>query len=289
MNVNQTYQPMTNVPQQAPVQQAPVPQQQIAPVTVLPQQAPQTTPWGAPAVAPTQQVAPIAQPTILPVAPVVAPVAPVVAPTAPVAPAAADGAREQIATFLKTANLNATQVEQEVAALGKPTDSTIKILVDKHGQATTNLILNQISQLAATATASKAALVTMQHDMVAKAFEGVTTQTPAESWTELMTWSRTNIDAGTRTNLNAMLAAGDFQAKQAIDYMINNLKAAQGMEQHGQLLNGDNKVGAPAGTGSLSASAYFREMETVVAKYGYESPERNALDARRTRSAAAGV
>lgn len=198
--------------------------------------------------------------------------------------AVATEARSQVEGFLKTAGIQASQVEQEIAALGGLSDATKKALVDKHGAATANLIFNQINSIAQAEQARGQQLQQMQWDMVGEAFKGVTEQTPQESWNELLTWSRENIDQDTRRELNSMMRAGGFQAKQAVKYMIDTLKSKQGMEQHGQLLNGDNLNQAQSGNTELSASAYSRELDKVVAKHGYDSPERRALDARRNAS-----
>lgn len=191
--------------------------------------------------------------------------------------------RKQVESFLKTAGISASQVEQEVIALGSISEGTKKALVDKHGEATTNLIVNQINSIAQAQQAAETALIKLQHDTVAEAFKGVTEQSGEQTWNELVGWARTNIDAETRTSINAMLKAGGFQAKQAIQFMVDTFKTKNGVEQNGQLLNGGN-LSEQSGGAELSASAYSKELEKVVAKHGYDSPERKALDQRRLRS-----
>ncbi|APD18161.1 hypothetical protein [Vibrio phage JSF7] len=195
-----------------------------------------------------------------------------------------DTAIAQVESFLKTAGISREQVEQEIEAFGKLTDGTKRALKEKHGAATANLIEGQVNMIAAQIMAKEAKLEQMQHNMVAEAFKGVTTQTPAESWMELLTWARTNIDVNTRAALNRMMQSSEFEAKQAVQYMIDALKQKQGVSQQGQLLNGDGAQGLGGGGDTLTASQYARELEAIVAKHGYESNERKQLDARRLRS-----
>ncbi|QMP18291.1 hypothetical protein phiV141_32 [Vibrio phage phiV141] len=191
--------------------------------------------------------------------------------------------RAQVEGFLKVAGIQASQVEQEVIALGGISEGTKKALVDKHGEATTNLIVNQINSIASAQKASEQQLATMQHTMVQEAFAGVTDQSGEQTWNELIGWCRTNVDVETRTSLNNMMKAGGFQAKQAIEFMVNTFKQKNGIEQTGQLLNGANEQGSSTNT-ELTASTYSRELEKIVAKHGYDSPERKALDAQRMQS-----
>lgn len=191
--------------------------------------------------------------------------------------------RAQVEGFLKVAGIQASQVEQEVIALGGISEGTKKALVDKHGEATTNLIVNQISSIASAQKEAEQQLATMQHTLVQEAFAGVTDQSGEQTWNELLGWCRTNVDVETRTSLNNMMKAGGFQAKQAIEFMVSTFKQKNGVEQTGQLLNGANEQGSSTNT-ELTASAYSRELEKIVAKHGYDSPERKALDAQRMQS-----
>lgn len=191
--------------------------------------------------------------------------------------------RAQVESFLKVAGIQASQVEQEVIALGGISEGTKKALVDKHGEATTNLIINQINGIAQQQQQHEQQLVNMQHSMVEEAFKGMTDQSGEQTWNELIGWCRTNIEKDVRSDLNAMMKAGGFQAKQAIQYMVDTFKSKHGVEQTGQLLNGTNVNGTDNKT-ELSASAYSRELEKIVAKHGYDSPERKALDAQRLAS-----
>lgn len=191
--------------------------------------------------------------------------------------------RAQVESFLKVAGIQASQVEQEVIALGGISEGTKKALVDKHGEATTNLIINQINGIAQQQQQHEQQLVNMQHSMVEEAFKGMTDQSGEQTWNELLGWCRTNIEKDVRSDLNAMMKAGGFQAKQAIQYMVDTFKSKHGVEQTGQLLNGTNVNGTDNKT-ELSASAYSRELEKIVAKHGYDSPERKALDAQRLAS-----
>lgn len=219
-----------------------------------------------------------------------------VAPAAPVAPlqdlnttASTDTVevstevRAQVEGFLTTAKVSVDQVEQEIAVLGKVSDGTRKALVDKHGEATANLVLNQIDGLAAESKKQAAALQQLQLDTVAEAFKGVTEQSPQESWNELVGWARTNIDKDTRAQLNAMLKQGSFQAKQAIDYMINELRTKTGTDQQGTFLGGEAAGGSDT-SDLITASEYSRQLEVLVQKHGYNSPQVQALGAKREAS-----
>lgn len=253
----QPHQPQQQQPTyQPPLQQQQPQQPQYAPGTVITYDA-----NGQPVV-----TAPTATPTATP--------------TEPSVPSYAE-AEQQVTAFLKSAGVSADQVKQEMVAFGQLTEGTKKALVDKHGAATANLIMGNINQIAQGMQAQAAALETMQHNMVGEAFKGVTQQTPAESWNELLTWCRTNIDVSTRTQLNAMMQAGGFQAEQAIKYMIDTLKAKTGVEQHGAPVQADGSRGASAGVGDLDASTYAREHAAAVQKFGLNSPEVAALDQRR--------
>lgn len=191
--------------------------------------------------------------------------------------------RTQVEGFLTTAKVSVDQVEQEIAVLGKVSDGTRKALVEKHGEATANLVLNQIDGLAAESKKQAAALQQLQLDTVAEAFKGVTEQSPQESWNELVGWARTNIDKDTRAQLNAMLKQGSFQAKQAINYMINELRSKTGTEQQGQFVGGEAAGGTDT-SNLITASEYTRQLEVLVQKHGYNSPQVQALGAKREAS-----
>lgn len=196
--------------------------------------------------------------------------------------------RQQVEGFLKTANISTDQVEQEIRVLGKVSDATRKALVDKHGAATANLVLNQIDNISKSVQAQTASIHKMQLDMVQEAFKGQTDQPAETSWAELVTWSRENIDAGTRKELNAMMKSGGFQAKQAVQYMISQLQSKSGSEQKGDFLEGGQGTDA-SGAGLLSASEYASKLDEVVKKHGYDSPQARALQQQRLNSRKRGV
>ncbi|CAM0009563.1 head scaffolding protein [Vibrio phage K436] len=267
------------------------------------QQQQQQQPAGNPAGAPYQPQqpqggAPVAGQTFVQDAagnfvPVVAP-QPVQGQQAPVQPEQTQvqdfsDARQQVEGFLKTAGLSAAQVEQEFGALGTLTESSMKALVDKHGKATTNLLVQEMNRIAEGAKQQAAALETMQHNMVKEAFAGVTEQSGEDTWKELVGWARDNVDQQTRASINAMLKQGGFQAEQAIGFLVTQFKSKNGMEQTGQLVNGDNNQGGGQQGADLTRSEYAKQLDGLVQKHGYNSPEVNALNARREAAAKRGI
>lgn len=267
-------------------QQQPVGNPQGAPYQAQPVQT-----GNAPAANPVQQT--FVQDAAGNFVPVVAP-QPVQGQQAPVQPEQTQvqdfsDARQQVEGFLKTAGLSAAQVEQEFGALGTLTESSMKALVDKHGKATTNLLVQEMNRIAEGAKQQAAALETMQHNMVKEAFAGVTEQSGEDTWKELVGWARENVDHQTRESVNAMLKAGGFQAEQAIGFLVSQFKSKNGMEQTGQLVNGDNNQGGGQQGADLTRSEYAKQLDGLVKKHGYNSPEVNALNARREAAAKRGI
>ena len=194
----------------------------------------------------------------------------------------------QTAQFLRAAGVNQDQVNQELSVLGSVSDVTKKALKDKHGEAVANLVINSIQGEAAVARIKTD--TNNQHILahVQTALADLTQQSPAESFAELKTWAQTNVDVEVRKELNTMLGMGGFQASQAINYMVEKFREANGVSQHGTFIDGG--VGSTSvDQNLLTRSAYNLQLEELVNKHGYESREVEQLNAKRMAAIKRGI
>ena len=256
-------QPAINAQQQPPVQ-APVHQQGVVFVDANGQQVQPAAPAYAP-VPQTPQQAP---------APVSEPVVP-----------STGTAEAQVQVFLDKAGIQTAQVEQEIIAFGKLTDGTFKALVDKHGQATANLVANQISSIAASRTAVAGAAEKTILDTVQTSLADLTQQPAQESWTELKQWAGTNIDVDSRAELNSMMKQGGMQAKMAVEYIVGAYRKGNNVASPAALVDGEQ---TPAPGAPLDRKTYLRELDKAMIEFGEHSPQVQQLNARRTAALANG-
>ena len=281
-------------PQQQQFQQAPVQQpmqqpfQQPAPVQQQygqPVQQPVQQPYGQPV---DQQAQPVyGQPPIQ--APVQTPVPVQQAP----AVGTSDDAVKQISKFVSSAGLTPSQVEHEFTTFGGLTESTRQALVRKHGEGTTNLLVQSMQGIAQQTQAQQTQQNAAIYTQVETAFQGTATpgQTGQQSWNELAAWVKQNVDVNQRAAYNSMLTSKDpVQAQLAVDSMINTYKAANGVGQTADLITGD-QGGTTTATGveQMTVAEYSKQLDKLVEEHGYNSPQVAQLNATRDAARQRGI
>lgn len=180
---------------------------------------------------------------------------------------------------------------KEVAEYAKSNDGKVDFdthvaLVEKHGEAVADLIVEQIKGIHTERSAEASKRDQAVFDQVAEAFEGITTQTGEETWKELAGWAKENVSDEHRAEINKLLAQGGFAAKLAVQELTTAFKEAQGNRefQDAELLEAD--VPAKGDNGLITKSDYNRELNKLLSAghvYG-ESSEIKKLDTRRTKS-----
>ncbi len=211
---------------------------------------------------------------------------------APIAPAVTPmtGAEEQLTQFFNHADITSAQVEQELKAFGKLTDGTLKLLVDKHGEATANLVAQNMQAVYTQKVAANQANTNTVYALLKEQFSDMTEQTGAETYAELQTWAKQNLGNEQRQQIASMLNQGGLATELAVGQLVTLFKASNGVQQKASVLDGVN-VAPNAGTGSnLTVSQYADELAKLT-KTGvpYDSPQAELLKQRRNASRKRGI
>jgi hypothetical protein len=214
------------------------------------------------------------------------------APTPEVAPAAPQidmSVQEQVTSMVTEAGLDPKEVNRIVREDGM-TPAIFQALKEQHGEGIANLLKAQIGTIVAGNKSVAEANDKAVYDLVAESFEGTTEQTGAETWKELSTWAKTNVDTAQRAELNSLLNQGGMAAKLAAQELISVFKKSSDYTQDARLMQADSV--AESGTGKpLSKSDYDRDLR-VLLNAGHEygvSQEINNLDRRRMKAIARGM
>ena len=213
---------------------------------------------------------------------------PPVQPNQPSQVPAVSDAEQQVSVFLDQAGLTAAQVEQEYTVLGQVSATTRKALVDKHGEPTANLIVNQINSIATSRAQQSQASNQLVLNTVKEALSDLTQQDPSESFAELKTWAVANMSQEERNALNGMFDAGGVQAKLGVQHLVNAYKAGNGVSVKANLLEPNNANGSGSNS-ALDGATYYRELDKAVKEFGYDSQQVANLNARRERALASGI
>ena len=241
-----------------------------------------STPTGAAPVAPV--VDPVTAPVVAPVVdPVVAPV-----PTVTYKSSAA----LQLAEMVTAAGMNPSEVLKVVQGNeGKATPEIYAALSAKHGEGMAALLTGQMTQLHETNVSASTAADKAIFSQVEKAFEGVTKQTGEETFKELSTWAKTNLDEAKVSEMNALIKQGGMGAKLAIQELTNAFTQSGDYVQPAQLMEGDNTPNSDGKGGDLTRQEHNEEVRKLIAKGHQHSTSREiaALGRRRSKSMSRGI
>ena len=197
---------------------------------------------------------------------------------------------DQIEGFLKDAKLDPAVVAKVVSSEGgKVTPEILKALEETHGAAVASLIVDKMAALHESTIAVAEAADKETFDQVAKAFEGVTTQTGEETFNELRDWTKKNLSKEDVAGLQELLQQGGMARRLAIDTMIDTFNSSEGHTQKAELMQGEGL--ADTGVQGIDRSTYDRELRALQAK-GYDyatSPEIKQLRTRREKSMRRGL
>ena len=177
--------------------------------------------------------------------------------------------------------------DHETGSLG--VDDKVK-LINKHGEAIADLIEGNIKKLLMDTKKHSTKKDKAVFDQVAKEFTGVTKQDGKETWKELASWVKENVDVSTRKEYNRMLTAGGLSAKLAVKEMVSAFKKENDMTIPAQLVAGDSDSGVSASTGFITRAEYMKQLD-VFQKAGHDydtSPEIAALNKKRMKSISSG-
>ena len=229
------------------------------------------------------------------VAPVVAPVpAPVVEPVVAPVPVVTykSSAAQQLAEMVTAAGMNPSEVLRAVQGNeGKATPEIYAALSAKHGEGMAALLTGQMTQLHETNVSASAAADKAIFSQVEKAFEGVTKQTGEETFKELSTWAKTNLDEAKVSEMNTLIKQGGMGAQLAIQELTNAFTQSGDYVQPAQLMEGDNTPNLDGKGGDLTRQEHNEEVRKLIAK-GHQhgtSREIAALGRRRSKSMSRGI
>lgn len=222
-------------------------------------------------------------------APVVTPVAETPA-QAPVVTYKSSAA-QQLAEMVTQAGMNPSEVLKAVQGNnGVATPEIYAALQAKHGDGMASLLSGQMTSLHEdTVTKSNAADKAI-FSQVEKAFEGVTKQSGEETFKELSTWAKSNLEDAKVKEVNALIKQGGMAAQLAIQELTNAFQQSGDYVQPAQLMEGDNTPSQSKG-GDLTRQEHNEEVRKLLAK-GHRhgtSSEIAALGRRRTKSMARGI
>ena len=241
-------------------------------------------PEGAPAPAGTPTPAPAPAP-----APA-AEVATVVEAAAPVVTYKSSAA-QQLAEMVTQAGMNPSEVLKAVQGNnGVATPEIYAALLAKHGEGMASLLSSQMTQLHEDSVSKSNVADKAIFSQVEKAFNGVTKQDGAETWKELATWAKANLEETKVTEMNTLIKQGGMAAQLAVQELTNAFMASGDYTQPAQLLEGDNTPSVSTG-GDLTRQEHNEQVRALIAK-GHQhgtSREIAALGTRRQKSMARGI
>lgn len=186
--------------------------------------------------------------------------------------------------MIKDAGLDPAEVNRIVTKDGM-TPAILKALADKHGEGVANLIASQVNSIVEGNKAKAKENDQTVYDMVAEQFKDVTEQTGEQTWNELSTWAKENIEEKDRAEINKLLNQGGMAAKLAVQELVTAFKGSSNFTQDAELITGDGVSDAGAGK-PLSKSEYDSELRKLLNAghiYG-ESQEIATLDRRRMKA-----
>jgi len=228
------------------------------------------------------------------VAPVVAPVAPEAVPVVAPVPVVTykSSAAQQLAEMVTAAGMNPSEVLKAVQGNeGKATPEIYAALSAKHGEGMAALLTGQMTQLHETNVTASTAADKEIFSQVEKAFEGITKQTGEQTFKELATWAKTNLDETKVSEMNALIKQGGMGAKLAIQELTNAFTQSGDFVQPAQLMEGDNTPNTDGKGGDLTRHEHNEEVRKLINK-GHQhgtSREIAALGRRRTKSMSRGI
>lgn len=208
---------------------------------------------------------------------------------------ASNDVQTQIQSYLVSAGINADQVKSEVIANGgQVSPQTYQTLVAKHGEATANLLANNIQALHQQATQANQTVVQARYDFMEKSGVGVAGQSGEQTFNELVQWLQQPDPQGNARltkqdmkDLNKMLSAGGKQQQLAMEHMVAVYQKEAGQTQPMGVgaIFGNNQSGGST-TGYIDALSYSTEYDKIYRTEGANSPKLAALDNRRSQSIA---
>lgn len=194
-------------------------------------------------------------------------------------------ATEQVETLLKGAGLDPKEVTRIVMENdGTVTPAVFKALVEEHGEATAKVVVDNLSQFSASAKAEVTARDEAIYSQVAKAFEGVTEQSGAESWAELAAWAKDNVPNSERQEINDLLSHGGIAAEFAVKTLIDKFKSSDSFTQPALLEEGESQD--TSGIKPLDKASYDRELRKLLGEGRDYNTDPDIAKLKRARSKA---
>lgn len=208
-------------------------------------------------------------------------------PTKPVTePVAEKTSASDTTDLVKQAGIDPEVMSKQMAEHGELTPAQMKALVEEHGETVANLIVDSVTKIQTEAKARVEATNNTIFSEVEQGF-GLEKGQGKEAFAELSAWTRENAEPEELAALNAMLNAGGFQAKLAIQTLANAYKQSDAYTQEADLTSGD-AAGSVKGD-PISASEYSAELDKLLeAGHAYESQKVKDLKKRRAASRARG-
>jgi hypothetical protein len=206
----------------------------------------------------------------------------------PAAPQIDQSVKDQVKSMITEAGLDPEEVNRIVAGDGM-TPAILKALTDKHGAGIAGLIQAQLTTIIDAAKSQASANDQTVFDIVKEQFKDITDQTGSETWKELSTWAKENVESVDRAEINKLLNQGGMAAKLAVQELITLFKGSTTYTQDAQLLSGDGLQDGGSAQ-PLDKRAYDSQMRELMNKghvYG-ESQEMANLDKRRLKAIARG-
>jgi hypothetical protein len=193
---------------------------------------------------------------------------------------------EQVGALIVEAGLSPQEVAKIVSENGgNLTPALFKSLVDKHGEATTNIIADNLKTFNADAESKGNAVDQAIYSQVKDAFKGVTEQDGEATWRELSTWAKDNIPSEQRAEINELLKAGGLSAEFAVNHLVQKFQSDPSYTQSASLEEADG-VSDSYGTAMIDKATYDRELRRLQSEgHDYNtSPEIAKLQRQRSKA-----
>lgn len=193
---------------------------------------------------------------------------------------------DQTTELVTAAGIDPATMAKELAETGEVSPHTLKALVEEHGEAVAKLLVDSARGIQKEAKekveqANKDIFATVEEAFALEEGQG------KEGFSELAKWTRENASEEELAGFNAMLNAGGFQAKLAIQTLANAYQGNPQYTQDADLTSGDGTGGE---TGKpITASDYATELDKLLESgEPYESRKVQDLKRRRAASRARG-
>lgn len=202
---------------------------------------------------------------------------------------------ESVTDLIESAGINLNILKKVVEANEGELPTEYKdLFTEKHGKAIGDLIAKDVMSSYKEVRSKEEEGLKEVYSELEEAFAEITDQSGEESWKELQTWAKDNVEETDRKEINKLLKQGGIARKLALQELVTTFKESNDVqsnvqEQKAELIKGDK--GSNSNIKPLTRYEYNREVEKLLKSgHSYEtSPEIKKLQKRRVAGTKLGM